>query len=252
MKNVSFRFISVFLFLSVFFTLQVFCQNASSTGSPAGGGVTLSAASAGGTAASQAGVSGTVSETPEFTGTEDEYLFNETPSQKNSSLSGFTSSDEEKNFKFEETGNSMAWDAVKMLFFLAIFIAVIIILFKFIKKQNSPGNEENPFLRKVSQVTLQPGKTVQVVTLLDSAFVLGVSDSNVNLIEKIEDKELVNALNVYADKNSPEKKPKTFSELLEIFMPNKNAREAKKKREEENREIIDGLKDRWKNMEEGK
>ena len=89
------------------------------------------------------------------------------------------------------------------------------------KKSIEPGKEDDPFLRKVSSITLSPGKTVQIVTLVDKAYMLGVSDNTVSLIDKIDDAELINAMNLNADKNSSTKHPKTFSEILEIFMPSK-------------------------------
>ena len=138
---------------------------------------------------------------------------------------------------------------VKMIVVLAIFAAAVYLLFRFIKKQNNPGNEENPFLRKAFQLTLGPGKTVQIITLVDSAYILGVSDSNVNLIEKIDDKELVNAINLYAEKNSAQTKPKSFSELLDIFMPNKN-RQKKEAQENDAKEILNGIRNRVKSMED--
>lgn len=110
---------------------------------------------------------------------------------------------------------------VRMVLMLAIVVAAIYFIFRVMKKSIEPGKEDDPFLRKVSSITLSPGKTVQIVTLVDKAYMLGVSDNTVNLIDKIEDAELINAMNLNADRNSTTKHPKTFSEILEIFMPSK-------------------------------
>lgn len=110
---------------------------------------------------------------------------------------------------------------VRMVLMLAIVVAAIYFIFKLMKKSIEPGKEDDPFLRKVSSITLSPGKTVQIVTLVDKAYMLGVSDNTVSLIDKIDDAELINAMNLNADKNSSTKHPKTFSEILEIFMPSK-------------------------------
>lgn len=110
---------------------------------------------------------------------------------------------------------------VRMVLMLAIVVAAIYFIFRLMKKSIEPGKEDDPFLRKVSSITLSPGKTVQIVTLVDKAYMLGVSDNTVSLIDKIDDAELINAMNLNADKNSTTKHPKTFSEILEIFMPSK-------------------------------
>ncbi|WP_147612425.1 FliO/MopB family protein [Treponema pectinovorum] len=114
---------------------------------------------------------------------------------------------------------STIWLFVRMIFALAIVAAFAYGIFYFMKRNVKNANDNDPFLRKVSQITLSPGKSVQVITLQESAYLIGVSDQNINLIGKIDDKELVNAMNLYADKNERVKKPKSFSEILEIFMP---------------------------------
>ncbi|MGI5069672.1 flagellar biosynthetic protein FliO [Treponema pectinovorum] len=114
---------------------------------------------------------------------------------------------------------STIWLFVRMIFALAIVAAFAYGIFYFMKRNVKNANDNDPFLRKVSQITLSPGKSVQVITLQESAYLIGVSEQNINLIGKIDDKELVNAMNLYADKNERVKKPKSFSEILEIFMP---------------------------------
>ncbi len=108
---------------------------------------------------------------------------------------------------------------VRMIFALAVVAGIAYLVFYFLKKSTKINNDNDPFLRKVSQITLSPGKSVQVVTLQDNAFLIGVSDENINLIGKIEDKELVNAMNLYADKKENVAKPRSFREILDIFMP---------------------------------
>ena len=75
-------------------------------------------------------------------------------------------------------------------------------------------------MRRVSSLNIGPGKSVEIVTLLDNAYILGVTDSNINVIDQIEDKELIEALNLNFDKNQNVKKPMNFADVLDIFMPN--------------------------------
>ncbi len=114
---------------------------------------------------------------------------------------------------------STVWLFIKMIFALAVVIGIAYVVFHLMKKTMKTGNDNDPFLRRVSQLTLSPGKSVQVITLQDSAFLIGVSDENINLIGKVDDKELVNAMNLYADKNENVSKPRSFREILDIFMP---------------------------------
>ena len=49
--------------------------------------------------------------------------------------------------------------------------------------------------------------------------ILGVTDSNINLLGQVEDKELVEAMNLNFDKKQNVKKPMNFADVLDIFMP---------------------------------
>ena len=95
------------------------------------------------------------------------------------------------------------------------------------KKGINPDANDDPFLRQVSSVSLGNGKSVQVVTLIDNAYILGVSDSSVNLIGELKDKELIEAMNLYADKKEKTKKARNFEDVLAIFMPSKSVKKDK-------------------------
>lgn len=114
---------------------------------------------------------------------------------------------------------SMAGLFIRMILALAVVAGIAYVIFYFIKKTARSANDSDPFLRRVSQISLSPGKSVQVVTLQDNAFVVGVSDESISLIGRIEDKELINAMNLYADRNQKVSKPRSFREILDMFMP---------------------------------
>lgn len=111
------------------------------------------------------------------------------------------------------------WVFVRMILALALVIVIIWLIFKFMKKGMKPGAENDPFLRKVASITLSPGKSVQIVTCINHAYIIGVSDNSVDLISTLDDKELIDAMNLYADKNQNTKKPVNFADVLDLFMP---------------------------------
>lgn len=116
---------------------------------------------------------------------------------------------------------STFWAIFRMIIVLAIVVACIYAVMWFMKKSMKiETKNDDPFLRKVSSIDLAVGKSVQIVTLLDNAYILGVSDNAVNLIAKVDDDELVDAMNLYADENQQVKKPRNFADILDIFMPN--------------------------------
>ena len=107
---------------------------------------------------------------------------------------------------------------VRMIVVLAIVLALVYVVMRVLRKTMGLPDTEDPFLRRVSQVTLAPGKTVQVVTILDHAYVLGVSDNSVNLLGEITDKEIVDSMNILSDKNARTKKPMSFSDVLDLLV----------------------------------
>ncbi|MBQ0039625.1 MAG: flagellar biosynthetic protein FliO [Treponema sp.] len=170
---------------------------------------------------------------------------------------------EESQFTFDSDVNEQSsaaprqvsgfWAFVRMIIVLAIVIGVIYFIFRLMKKSIAPGAENDPFLRKVAGITLSPGKSVQVVTLIDKAYLVGVSENSVNLISEIDDKELINAMNLHSDKTTNQFKAKSFAEVLEMFMgkkvqPENNESKKEKKSagvfDSSTQNLIDALKNR--------
>lgn len=130
----------------------------------------------------------------------------------------FSSNNETSNLDLKQP--STAWTFIKMILFLCLVVAAIYAVMWFFKKKLNNTKSDDNFLRRVSSLNIGPGKSVEIVTLLDNAYILGVTDSNINVIDQIEDKELIEALNLNFDKNQNVKKPMNFADVLDIFMPN--------------------------------
>lgn len=147
---------------------------------------------------------------------------------------------------------------VRMVLVLAIIVAVIVLIFRFIRKSAGlPGRQEDDdtFLRHVSGISLGPNKSVQIVTLVDKAYLLGVSESAVNLIGMVEDKELVNAMNLWSDKKNKTNKPRSFSDVLDLFMSKKSRGEGRRAEESyssgRTQELVDSLRQQASRLEGG-
>lgn len=132
---------------------------------------------------------------------------------------------EENIQESENSGASSGiWIFVKMIFFLLIVVGLIYLLLWFFKRSSKVKNNKDPFLRSVSSVILSPGKSVQIVTFMNKAFIVGVSDNSINLIKEIDgneseaNKEMINAMNLYSDKQNQIAKPKSFNDILDIFL----------------------------------
>ena len=108
---------------------------------------------------------------------------------------------------------------VRMVVVLAFVIAIIWLLLRFMRR--GMGGEpagDDPFLRSVASVSLGQGRSVQVVTCLDSAaYLVGVTEGSISLLGTITDTELIQAMNLNADRTQNINRPRSFSDILELF-----------------------------------
>jgi flagellar protein FliO/FliZ len=135
--------------------------------------------------------------------------------------SQITFSDDESNLE-----KSSVWLFVRMILVLILVIVAIYALMKFFKKKSTEVKSSDDFLRSVSSLSFRPGNSVEIVTLIDKAYVLGVTEKSINLIAEIDDKELIESLNLNHDKKSNVTKPINFAEVLDMFVNPKNKRKA--------------------------
>lgn len=105
----------------------------------------------------------------------------------------------------------------RMLIVLILVVVCIYAVFHFVKKSTGSTDSSDPYIKKVASLTLMPGKSVQVITIHDHCYILGVSDSSVELISELNDKELVDAMNINAD-SKPTGKPRDFASMLATAM----------------------------------
>jgi flagellar protein FliO/FliZ len=104
-----------------------------------------------------------------------------------------------------------------MILVLAAVIGCIYAVVFFLKKGRLRQMDDDPFLRVTASLVLSPGKSVQVVTLGENAYLLGLTDNAFTLLGKIDDKDLINAMNLNAEENRTSKSPRDFASLLSIF-----------------------------------
>lgn len=141
---------------------------------------------------------------------EEQFIINDDATLQTESTGASDSSQDESN------GTSIVWQLVKIILSLVLVIAVIYGIVWLLKKSANPAFTPNPYLKKVATLPLASGKTVYIVATPTQAFLIGATDTNINLIGEITDKELVDLLLL---KGSDEQKfkPVFFENLLSSF-----------------------------------
>lgn len=110
---------------------------------------------------------------------------------------------------------------VRMIVVLIIVVGLIYGVLWFIKKKTNVVKTDDEYLRRAAYINIAPGKSVEVITLIDKAYLIGVTEDNITLLGEIHDDELIKAMNLSADKKNNTKKPATFSDVLNMFLVKK-------------------------------
>ena len=128
-----------------------------------------------------------------------------------------------------ETSSYGIWFFVRTILVLAVVLGLVWAFFLFLKKVSGTTTSSDPYLKKVASLSLSPGKFVYVITLNSKAYLIGVADNSVNLISEIDDKELIDAMNLHAPQNLEGKKPLDFNSLLGKFVNTNGQKHSAKK-----------------------
>ena len=123
----------------------------------------------------------------------------------------------DQNYK----GPSTAGMFIRMIVVLVIVVALIYGVLWFIKKKTNAVKTDDEYLRRAAYINIAPGKTVEVITLINKAYLIGVTEDSITMLGEIQDEELIKAMNITADKKNNTKKPATFADVLDMFLVKK-------------------------------
>ncbi len=145
----------------------------------------------------------------------------ETPLTEESIVISDDNTTESGNNSSSYKGPSTVGMFVRMIVVLVIVIGLIYGVLWFIKKKTNVVKTDDDYLRRAAYINIAPGKTIEVITLIDKAYLIGVTEDNITMLGEIDDKELISAMNISADKKNNTKKPATFADVLDMFLVKK-------------------------------
>ncbi|NIQ18342.1 MAG: flagellar biosynthetic protein FliO, partial [Candidatus Aenigmarchaeota archaeon] len=85
---------------------------------------------------------------------------------------------------------------------LGAIIVGLYLLFKFLVKNKSKIVTNSDVIKVLATYPLASNRMIQVVDIAGQVLVLGVSDSNINLITEVEDKEVVDRIKLLSSKET--------------------------------------------------
>lgn len=98
---------------------------------------------------------------------------------------------------------SYTWLVVKTLIVLGALIGGFYYFFRFVTKKTGIQTLGRDVIKILSVVPVGQNKFLQVVDLAGKVMVIGVSDSSINLITEIKDKDEIDRIRLMSSKSSP-------------------------------------------------
>lgn len=117
-------------------------------------------------------------------------------------------------------GSSTLAYFLRMVVVLALVLGVIYVVYRLLKRAAGPKTAESSAVKLLASSSLGPGKALHVVALGSKGYLVGSTDSSVNLIAEIDDKEYLDALVLEAQVNPPQApgKAREFGNILASLM----------------------------------
>ncbi len=112
--------------------------------------------------------------------------------------------------EFEENRLSYPVLVLRTIAVLAVIVVGLYLLFRVLVKKRNRIVTDTDIIKVHATFPLSANKLIQVVEIAEKILVLGVSDSNINLIAEIEDKETIDRIKVMSSKEK--KGPLSFKD----------------------------------------
>ena len=112
---------------------------------------------------------------------------------------------------------SYAWLIFKTIFVLGLLVGGFYYFYRFVTKKTGVGSVGRDVIKILSIVPVGQNKFLQVVDLAGKIMVIGVSDSNINLLTEIQDKDEIDRIRLLSSKSSPVQ-PGGFQEYVSKYI----------------------------------
>jgi flagellar protein FliO/FliZ len=91
-------------------------------------------------------------------------------------------------------GSSTLAYFLRMIVVLALVLAAIYGVYRLLKRLTKPKTADDSAVKVLASTPLGAGKALHVVSLGSKAYLIGASDSSINLVAEIQDKDLIDSL----------------------------------------------------------
>lgn len=118
----------------------------------------------------------------------------------------------------DAAGPSTLGSLIRVVIVLALLCAGVWGIMVFLRKSTGMNVADDPYLKAVASLSLGQNRSAQILSVGSRAFLVGITDRAVNLIAELDDRELIDAMNLSADKTSSASVA-GFQSILASFLP---------------------------------
>ena len=104
--------------------------------------------------------------------------------------------------EFGETRTSYPLLIVRTLAVLAVIVVAIWLIFRFLLKSRNKLVADTEMIKVLATFPLAANRLIKVINVAGKVLILGVTDSNINLITEVEDKELIDRINLLSSQEA--------------------------------------------------
>jgi flagellar protein FliO/FliZ len=103
---------------------------------------------------------------------------------------------------FGENRSSYPFLVLRTLAVLAVLVIVIYLVFRVFLRNRHKIVSSTQVIKVLATYPLAGNKTIQIVQIADKVLILGITDSNINLISTLEDKETIDKIKLESSKET--------------------------------------------------
>lgn len=141
-------------------------------------------------------------------------------------------------------------DILNIILTLVIVLAIVYVAVKFLKKATGSPVDDYGVIEIMASKTITQGIAIFIVRIGKDYYVMSSGEKGLNLITKLEDKELINILNVEKSKDASKVKEDFIDVILSFFKKKeKDESGIKKDFSNERIEFLRKQKDKFKEWE---
>jgi|GEM_PF-4169166 len=120
---------------------------------------------------------------------------------------------EEKDFGPKVDEDSYGWLLFQVVLILGFLAGGFYMFYRFISRKTGLQVSGQDVVQTLSAVPMGPGKSLYIVDVAGKIFMLGVTDSNINLITEVTDKDEKDRIRLLSSRSAPVQ-GKNFGEFL--------------------------------------